>query len=289
MTQYITMVSVIIPVYHDWEKLERCLDALAKQDCPSISREIIVVNNDPRDCSGENLCLPDHAILINEEKPGSYAARNAALQVAQGDVIAFTDSDCIPWPDWLKNGVHYLNGGADRVAGRIDLLFSSSDLSWAEMYEKAFAFRQKKNAEKGVSVTANMFVWKSVIDEVGYFEEGLMSGGDIEWNRRACEKGKTIVFGEQCVVYHPARRTVNELIGKRKRVTGGVHGIDGFDARSLMRALLPPVNVIPELLDNKALQAGEKVVAFLVRYFLKVVKYYYFIRLELKMDRPGRT
>lgn len=284
-----TGVSVIIPSFHDWSRLKTCLAALAEQNCSSLTYEVIVVNNDPLDSPPAEFVFPDGVVFITEEKPGSYAARNAALHVAQGEVIAFTDSDCIPQPDWLMNGLNYLKDGADRVAGRVELMFKGGELTWAEIYEKAFAFRQKKNVEKGVSVTANLFTWRSVIDEVGLFDESLMSGGDIEWNRRASGKGKTIVFGEKCIVSHPARSTVHELLGKRKRVTGGVHGIDGFNGGDLVRALLPPINVIPELMDDATLQTKERVVAFLVRYFLKVCKYYYFVRIELKLDKPGRA
>lgn len=44
-------------------------------------------------------------VCVREARPGSYAARNAGLHVARGDVYAFTDADCIPTPDWLTTGL----------------------------------------------------------------------------------------------------------------------------------------------------------------------------------------
>src|SRR5690606_25863401 len=95
------MFSVIIPVYRDWYRLQLCLNALSHQSFPRDSFEIIVVNNDPMDIAPVDFKLPINAMLLVEAKVGSYAARNAAIAVAQGAVLAFTDSDCIPEQDWL--------------------------------------------------------------------------------------------------------------------------------------------------------------------------------------------
>ncbi|PMR71871.1 glycosyltransferase family 2 protein [Halomonas heilongjiangensis] len=282
-------ISVIIPTFRDWARLKTCLEAIEKQDASTPSYEVIVVNNDPLDTPPEDFFLPKGFLMIDESNPGSYAARNAALKVAQGTILAFTDSDCIPGSDWLLNGTNHLKRGVDRVAGRVELFFKGDRLSWAEVYEKAFAFRQKKNAAKGVSVTANLFTWRVVMDEVGHFDDHLMSGGDIEWNRRATAMGKTIAFGEDCAVYHPARCTVDELVGKKKRVTGGMHSINGFDKSRLWRGLFPPVKTLPELMENKSLNAREIAVAFLVYYYLKVYAIYLFSKLELRIEKPSRV
>ncbi|MDZ7736204.1 MAG: glycosyltransferase [Gammaproteobacteria bacterium] len=54
-------VSVIVPVYHDWDRLRDCLHALSQQHYPPESLEIIVVNNDPADEAGTRgwLCRHD--------------------------------------------------------------------------------------------------------------------------------------------------------------------------------------------------------------------------------------
>lgn len=178
-------ISVIIPTYHDWDRLKLCVEAISKQDLSHRDYEVIIVNNDPQDNPPEDLDLPSNAVLIEEGRPGSYAARNAALKVARGEAVAFTDADCIPCPDWLSNGLGYLQEGTDRVAGRIELFFQSDRLTWADIYEKAFSFRQQECVADGICVTANLFTWRAVLDEVGYFDDSLMSNGDVEWNRRA--------------------------------------------------------------------------------------------------------
>ena len=81
-------VSVIIPTFHDWDRLQLCLIALTSQDFPANDFEIIIANNDPADPAPDALDLPANARIIPASQPGSYAARNAALVEATGDLIA---------------------------------------------------------------------------------------------------------------------------------------------------------------------------------------------------------
>jgi len=108
-------VSIIIPTYRDWDRLRVCLDALAVQTYPRDRIEVIVVNNDPANAPG-TLAFPGTLRLVDEETPGSYAARNAGLRVAGGDVLLFTDADCVPEPRWVEEAVA---GTVVAVAARV--------------------------------------------------------------------------------------------------------------------------------------------------------------------------
>ncbi|WP_308873672.1 glycosyltransferase [Thiothrix subterranea] len=141
-------VSIIVPTYRDWHRLKLCVNALTAQSYPSNAFEVIIINNDPDDHES-NLNLPENFRLIVESKPGSYAARNAALALATGEIIAFTDSDCIPDKEWIKNAIARLDAGAERVAGRIELFFKSKKLTPAEIFEKAYAFDQISYIKRG--------------------------------------------------------------------------------------------------------------------------------------------
>src|SRR3954452_20493964 len=123
------VVSIIIPTYNDWKRLSLCVNALADQSYSKDKFEVIIVNNNPADTIPANFILPDNAIIITEEAPGSYAARNAALRMAKGEIIGFTDSDCIPDPNWIKNAVDYLesNSTCSRIAGKIAVFFETSN------------------------------------------------------------------------------------------------------------------------------------------------------------------
>jgi len=190
-----------------------------------------VVNNDALDKVPDDFVLPENARLITEAAPGSYAARNAGLAAANGDIVGFTDSDCIPDLDWISNAIANFDADAqaDRVTGPVNL-FRLAGSSWlAYQLDRASGFRQFENVNNGVSVTANLFVRKRLFNDVGLFNADLMSGGDFEWNTRATNMGYSIKFNEKVAIKHPARAKLSDVVRTFRRVVAG-----GF-AKSIIR------------------------------------------------------
>ena len=91
-------VSVIVPVYNVENYLEKCLDSLLNQTLKNI--EIICINDGSKDNSGDILkkyaSIDNRIIVKTQENAGLSAARNAGLEIAQGEYIGFVDSD-----DWV--------------------------------------------------------------------------------------------------------------------------------------------------------------------------------------------
>ncbi len=200
-----------------------CINALSKQTYPKELFEVIIVNNNPNDSVPANLMLSENFKIITEGKPGSYSARNAALKIANGEIIGFTDSDCIPDKDWIKHAVEHFEKNKDcfRIAGHVLIFVKSSSPSIAEKYDSLFALNQKKYVTNwGICVTANLFTYKKVFDSVGLFDDKKMSFGDLNWGSRAHKAGYKIHYLENCIVKHPARNWT-ELIKKEKRLAGG--------------------------------------------------------------------
>jgi glycosyltransferase involved in cell wall biosynthesis len=81
-------VSVIIPVFNDAEHLRLCLRALAQQTYPSSCYEVIVVDNGSDDLEAIQAVVAGfgQAIAVLEPTPGSYAARNRGIALAQGEI-----------------------------------------------------------------------------------------------------------------------------------------------------------------------------------------------------------
>jgi glycosyltransferase involved in cell wall biosynthesis len=96
-----TVISVIIPMYNAAATVEACLEALSQQSVGRECYEVVVVDNNSTDESGA-IVKRYPVVLLHEGRQGAYAARNRALQVAEGPLIAFTDPDCVPHPDWLR-------------------------------------------------------------------------------------------------------------------------------------------------------------------------------------------
>ncbi|SFH35796.1 glycosyltransferase [Modicisalibacter xianhensis] len=278
-------VSVIIPVYRDWHKAEQCLDALSLQTYPRDRYEIIVVDNDEKSANYR----PDFPCqVIQEPKPGSYAARNAALQIAKGDILAFTDADCLPDKHWLEAAVHCLDERkVDRVAGHVEVFFPSSGYNLAHTYEKAFAFDQKGYAADGHSVTANLVTYRRVFDQVGHFNQEMMSGGDFEWNRRATQRGFSLHYCEDSIVYHPARASMEEVRKKALRVAGGE--LYRLPRLWFLRGFMPPIGTARSLAGMTNLTLLEKGVAFLLAYYIKVCKFKAIVLMKTGLSKPLRV
>lgn len=216
-------VSVIIPVYGDYAGLERCLAALSNQSLPNNQFEVLIVDNHKQPQYTQVHFVSSNVRLLHEPAPGSYAARNRALQEARGEIVAFTDSDCIPERDWLSKAVERLSrpNARPRLAGRVELFTQGSQPNLAELYDLHNGFRQEANAQKGTSVTANMITFTHVLERVGSFNAALLSGGDHEWGYRAQKAGFGIEFAPDVVVRHPARSRLRPLIRKHQRVAAG--------------------------------------------------------------------
>lgn len=222
-------VSVIIPVYNDAARLRLCLEALERQTYPKDRYEVVVVDNGSE--NGEEIAEACQAVAqaryLHEPKSGSYAARNKGIACTSSEIVAFTDSDCVPHRDWLEKGVTHLTEAPERglVGGNVIVFFKDATRKTAaELYESAFAFPQRRRIESSHwSVTANLFTHRHVIDEVGPFNDRLRSGGDAEWGKRVHNAGYRLVYADDARIDHPARASLRDLLTKSARVAGGGH------------------------------------------------------------------
>ncbi len=286
-------VSVIVPVWNDSGRLEECLRALEGQTYPGDLYEVVVVDNGSREPVGPSVMRHGRASLVREEMPGSYAARNKGLAHARGGVVAFTDADCLPAPDWIEKGVARLKccGGRTVVAGRVEIFPRASRRPNAvEQYEMLFALAQRQFVGKySFGATANLFAWRETFERVGPFHAELKSGGDLEWGRRAAGLGYSVEYDEETRVRHPARASLSQLYRKMVRVAGGLHDlrrIKGaayleFD-RGLAWELLPPLRAVARTLGEPSLPGMRdrlKVCAVLL--FVRYVQAFERLRLAL--------
>jgi GT2 family glycosyltransferase len=199
-------LSVIVPTYNNKDLLSQCLNALVKQTYPKECFEVIVIDN----CSTENIKEVVNAFpgikYSFEGTKSSYAARNNGVQQARGEIIAFTDSDCLPDAAWLANGsAALLDQNAGLAGGKITFILSPR-ISAAEIIDTLFHMNTGASVKKGHCQTANLFVRSSVFDEVGLFPDWMQSGGDAYWTKKATHQGHRLIFVPEAVVYHPARR-----------------------------------------------------------------------------------
>ena len=208
-------VSVIVPARDAAPTLDQTLRALADQQLDQ-DFEVIVVDDGSRDETAE-IAERHSAIarLVNTEySRGPGAARNRGVQDAVAPVLAFTDADCFPTPQWLDRGLECLNG-ADLVQGRVE-----PDPSVPRTpFDRTLSVQN----DAGFYQTANLFVRRETFEAVGGFRDWVLEqraerqwsadrrrgramrtpiGEDTDFAWRARRLGARSAFAPEALVHH---------------------------------------------------------------------------------------
>ncbi len=281
-------VSVIIPIFRNWDDVYVCVEALLRQTYRG-KFEILVVNNDAKGEFPSRLTTTDRVRLLHEPKAGSYAARNAGIRAAAGEIFAFTDADCIPDNEWIERAIAGLkaNPEASRLAGKIELTFRHPKKhSPVELFEQVFAFQQERKVnEEGSAITANMFARCEVFETVGDFDESMKSGGDSDWGIRAAKAGFGIIYVPGVRVLHPARYSWGQLYSKTVRLYGGkwqrAHRVSQSPLTIGQKAKIfkPGTSTVRSVFRAPQLSSYEKLKVFLVILFVGTVQLSEHVRL----------
>jgi glycosyltransferase involved in cell wall biosynthesis len=176
-----SLISVVVPFHNVEAYVGACLDALTTADYPAHLYELIFVDNNSTDGSADIVRRYPRVRLLSESKPGSYAARNTGVAASRGAIVAFTDSDCVPAPDWLTRiDAAMSEPGVRLVQGSARFARETLALSMLSDYEgmKAAHVFSSGAPEIYYAYTNNMAVRREVIDRVGPFA-GVMRGGDV--------------------------------------------------------------------------------------------------------------
>lgn len=194
-------VSIIVPVHNTAAFLNHCVESLLAQDFPADQFEILMVDNNSTDGSGDLLRAMKGVRVLSESRPGSYCARNRGLRAARGEVIAFTDSDCFTDRGWLRAACRALeNPAAQIVLGQRRPARDEGVLRLISSYEvkKDETVLSSNDERLYFGFTNNMAVRRSTLEKHGPFVE-RPRGADTIFVRR-------VVSAEGCaaVVYEPS-------------------------------------------------------------------------------------
>jgi glycosyltransferase involved in cell wall biosynthesis len=204
------MVSVIIPVRNQADKIEQCLKAVFSQSHKPC--EVIVVDGHSTDGSTQK--AEKYPIdLIYESYHLRARARSGACQVgvehARGDYIAFTDADCIPDKDWLLNLLEAFHEQVVGVGGKV---INIGDTDWENSINLALGTfigsagslqgkpPKEERLVKSISGCNSIYKKRSIIG-VGGFNPNLPGAEDLELNRRLLKLGN-LLYTPKAIVYH---------------------------------------------------------------------------------------
>jgi len=259
-------VSVVVPVFNGAQRISRCLEYLLAQSYPPDRREIIVVDNGSSDGTRELVGGFPVTLLSETSCRSPYAARNAGIMSAGGEMLAFTDADCQPHRDWLRHGVRtLLDSRADLVGGRVR--FDLNDrATLGELTDALWHLDVQRQIETNrACMTANLLVRRRVIDAVGPFDPEVRSGGDGRWTRRATDAGFRLVYAPDAEVVKPPRRLAG-LLAKAYRTGRGLpaawleRGVGRWHILpAIVRNALPPsVRSVAERIEDRCLPAARR-------------------------------
>jgi glycosyltransferase involved in cell wall biosynthesis len=226
------MLSVIVPHYDDLDGLARCLDCLDQQTLPREQFEVVVAdNNSPQGREAVEAVVRGRATVVVVREKGAGPARNGGVAASRGEILAFTDSDCLPEREWLAGGLEGLKS-YDFVGGRVRVSVSDPDrMTGAEAFERVFAFNFEDYINrKHFTGSGNLFCARTLFDTVGPFRAAVSE--DVDWSRRALAAGFRLGYEKRAVIWHPARRNWPELLAKWRRMNREAFGLAGDSPRA---------------------------------------------------------
>jgi glycosyltransferase involved in cell wall biosynthesis len=214
-------VSVIVPVYNAQETIRECISSLLELNYPKGNLELIFVNNASTDKTPEILkqyC--NHIRILHEAKKGPGAARNTGVLNARGEVIAFTDSDCVVDRDWLLNLIPSLQDPCVGIVG--GTILAKRPCNEIERFGEAIHDHDMAiNLYKPPAViTMNWTSRLSVLKEVNLFDESFTRCEDVDLSYRILQSGYRFAFKPQAVIYHRNESTYSGLFRE-----GFLHGL----------------------------------------------------------------
>jgi GT2 family glycosyltransferase len=217
-------VTVVVPVRDAERAIGPCIDSLLALRYPAQRLELRVVDNGSKDGTRAVLAgYGDRIAIVTERRPGAAAARNAGLRGAGGEIVAFTDADCIVDPGWLEALVAPLSDPAVGIAG--GTIRALAPANPVELFGEAIHDHRRAIEEYDPPYAITMS-WASrleVLRELGGFDERFLRGQDVELSYRALQAGYCFAFVPGAIVYHRNERDLRGLF--TEGFTHGFHGV----------------------------------------------------------------
>ena len=248
------IISIITPTYNRADELVHLYESLKKQTVDLKLFEFIISDDGSTDITQSmveewQFNSPFKIKFISQKNQGPGAARNHGLDIAEGELILFIDSDCEAHPDWIQTIYEeYLNdsfdacGGPDGSKDDFTILQKAIDFAMTSFITTGgMRGHSEKMMAKFFPRTHNMGLKRSVYEKVGGFGD-LRHGQDIELSNRIRKSGARIKFLINAVVYHRRRTSIKQFF---KQVFNW--GVARINLGKIDPSMLEPIHFLPSL------------------------------------------
>jgi len=203
-------VSVIVCSYNGGKTLGRCLESLKYINYPDY--EVVLVDDGSKDNTPEIVAQHPWVVAVQQENKGLSVARNVGARTATGEVIVYTDSDCMADPDWLYFLIGTLLSGDYAGVGGPNISPPAED--WIQACVSAAPGGPNHVLLTDVVAEhvpgCNMGYYKWAFEQIGGFDpEYRKAGDDVDFCWRLQQSGGVIAFSPAAIVWHYRRFTLD--------------------------------------------------------------------------------
>ena len=207
--------SVVVAAYNAQATLRACLDSLRRLNYPDY--EIIVVDDGSTDRTGEIASTAEVKLLTGEHR-GLAAARNAGIDAAQGEIVAFIDADATADSDWLYHLVETMRRRDAAAAGGPNFPPAARSSLTAAIAGAPGQPREVRSSDDSLAQLCgcNMAIDKSYLQALGGFDPLFTAAGDdvdISWRLRG--RGATLAYAPGAVVVHERRGSIRAYLAQQ--------------------------------------------------------------------------
>jgi MoaA/NifB/PqqE/SkfB family radical SAM enzyme/GT2 family glycosyltransferase len=275
-------ISIIVPTCNRNEKLAQCLESLFKQNYPPDRFEIIVVIDGK--CIGTEELLEKisseykNLRYVVQQKRGPAAARNLGVDLARGEIVGFTDDDCILDKAWIKNMVdfHRLDKDITAVGGMTEAGKDNINALVSQFLANGAIKSIVNNQEEIIFLpTCNVSFKRSLLEKEKFDERFcLPAGEDLEYFWRLFNKGHRFLYKEEVKVLHNRQSRLHSFLKQAYMYGRG---------NLLVKHLHRDQPLLKELKTESHLSF---ISAFIVN-FLKIPRFSYILGTRLINSRSG--